>query len=112
MATTYIDDVLIKLRRQYSLDETVSALNKRLTEIEIKLGQANSYIDELEYEKNQKSLKNGGQEWFEKYSKLKERFEKLEKELNSDDKYFEISYKNKLLIVQNKKLTNQLQKNK
>lgn len=78
-STNYIDDTLIRLRRQYSLDETVSALNKKISELEIELGKANAYIDELEDEKQQISLKNGGQQWFEKYTNLKEHFNILKK---------------------------------
>ena len=44
----YIDNVLIKLRREYSKDELVSALSKRLSEAEIENGKLKSYIDELE----------------------------------------------------------------
>jgi cell shape-determining protein MreC len=45
---SYIDNVLIKLRREYSKDELVSALSKRLSEAEIENGKLKSYIDELE----------------------------------------------------------------
>ena len=45
---SYIDNVLIKLRREYSKDELVSALSKRLSEAEIENGKLNSYISELE----------------------------------------------------------------
>jgi cell shape-determining protein MreC len=44
----YIDNVLIKLRREYSKDELVSALSKKLSEAEIENGKLKSYIQELE----------------------------------------------------------------
>jgi hypothetical protein len=47
----HLDWVLIKLKRRYTKDETVSALAKKLSEVEIELGKAISYIQELEYGK-------------------------------------------------------------
>ena len=84
---SYFDNVLIKLKRAYSKDETVAALSKKLTEVEIELGKSISYIHELEDEKHQRSLKTGGEQWFEKYKKLKERFDKLDKEAKKDELY-------------------------
>ena len=43
------DRVLIRLRREYSKDEVVSALSKKLSKVEIELGQSKSYIEELEH---------------------------------------------------------------
>lgn len=45
----YIDRTLIKLRRQYSKDEVVSALNKQLTEKDILIGQLKYEIDEMKH---------------------------------------------------------------
>lgn len=42
----YIDNVLIKLRRTYSKDETVAALDKKLRETEYELGVVRSERDE------------------------------------------------------------------
>ena len=47
MKNNFYDDVLIKLKRAYSKDETVSALIKKLSETEVVLGQRNDEIDEL-----------------------------------------------------------------
>lgn len=84
---SYFDRVLISLKRAYSKDETVAALSKKLSEVEIELGKSIAYIHELEDEKNKHSLKNGGVQWFEKYKKLKERFDKLDKEVKQDELY-------------------------
>jgi hypothetical protein len=65
----YIDNVLIKLRREYSKDELVSALSKRLSEAEIENGKLKSYIDELESK-------------IESRTKLKKEVERLHKLLN------------------------------
>jgi hypothetical protein len=43
----YIDNVLIKLRRVYSKDETVAALSRKLSETEFKVGELTSERDEL-----------------------------------------------------------------
>ncbi len=47
----YIDNVVLKLRREYSKDELVSHLSKKLTESEIERGKLCSYVSELLYEK-------------------------------------------------------------
>jgi cell shape-determining protein MreC len=67
--SNYIDNVLIKLRREYSKDELVSALSKRLSETEIENGKLKSYIDELESK-------------IESRTKLKKEVERLHKLLN------------------------------
>lgn len=46
----YYEDVLIKLRRQYSKDETVAALNKKISEMEFEKGQMIAEIDYLQSE--------------------------------------------------------------
>ena len=66
---SYIDNVLIKLRREYSKDELVSALSKRLSEVEIENGKLNSYIIELESK-------------IESRNKLKKEIKRLHKLLN------------------------------
>jgi len=53
----YFDNVLIKLRRQYSKDEAV-ALSKKISELEIENGALKSEIEHLEFElKKYKKLK-------------------------------------------------------
>ena len=46
--SNYIDNVLIKLRRDYSKDEIVTYLFKRISHLEIENGKFQSYIYELE----------------------------------------------------------------
>lgn len=65
----YFDKVLIKLRREYSKDELVSALSKKLSEAEIENGKLNSYIQELESK-------------IESRTKLKKEIHRLHKLLN------------------------------
>lgn len=69
MKSKYIDNVLIKLRREYSKDELVSALSKRLSEAEIENGKLKSYISELESK-------------IESRTKLKKEIDRLHKLLN------------------------------
>jgi len=101
---SYFDRVLITLKRAYSKDETVAALSKKLTEVEIELGKSIAYIHELEDEKHQRTLKNGGEQWFEKYKKMKERFDKLDKASRLDELYLMRSNENKRLNIEVKKL--------
>ena len=101
---SYFDNVLIKLKRAYSKDETVLALSKKLTEVEIELGKSIAYIHELEDKKHQRTLKTGGEQWFEKYKKLKERFDKLDKEAKQDELYLMRSKENSRLHSELKKL--------
>lgn len=81
----YIEDVLIKLRRKYSKDEYVSILLNKISYLEVELGKSNSYIQELEEEKHLKSLKNGGLEWYGKYLKIKEKYDKIQLELKNNE---------------------------
>ena len=101
---SYFDRVLITLKRAYSKDETVSALSKKLSEVEIELGKSIAYIHELEDEKHQRTLKSGGEQWFEKYKKLKERFDKLDKEARQDELYLMRSKENSRLHSELKRL--------
>jgi len=54
------DRTLIRLRREYSKDETVAALSKKLTEKDMKIGALSSEVDhlknELELQINQKEI--------------------------------------------------------
>lgn len=45
----YLDRVLIKLKRRYSENEVIAALNKKLSELEIELGMIKSERDEARY---------------------------------------------------------------
>jgi len=101
---SYLDRALIKLRRKYSTDEVVAALNKKLSETDIELGKSIAYIDELEAEKHKKSLTNGGEKWFEKYNILKKRFDDLEKQVKEDELYLNASNEIKRLHIEIRKL--------
>lgn len=46
----YVDNVLVKLKRQYGKDETVKALSKKLRESEVKNGKLLSEVYHLENE--------------------------------------------------------------
>jgi chromosome segregation ATPase len=46
---SYEDETLIRLRRQYSKDETVAAISKKLSEAGVKNGVLRSEIDEFKY---------------------------------------------------------------
>jgi chromosome segregation ATPase len=54
----YEDDTLIRLRRQYSKDETVAALSKKLSEADVKNGMLQSEIDELKHDLSKVNSKN------------------------------------------------------
>ena len=107
---SYFDNVLIKLRRTYSKDETISALSKKLSEIELELGKSIAYIHELEDEKHKLTLKNGGEQWFKKYKEIKERFDKLDKEAKKDELYLMRSQENSRLHSELRKLRNENKK--
>lgn len=47
---SFIDNVLIRLKRQYSKDELVAALNKKISELEIENGKLLSEIEYLNIE--------------------------------------------------------------
>jgi len=51
----FIDRTLLKLRRQYSANETISALNKKLKELEYENGVLQSEVSEMEYLRNELS---------------------------------------------------------
>lgn len=51
---SYEDNVLIKLRRDYSKDEAVSALFKKIDELSLELGKMTSEIAHLEHELTKK----------------------------------------------------------
>lgn len=53
----FIDNTLIRLKREYTKDEVVSALYKKLSERDIEIGGLKSHIDELEYSLNLKESK-------------------------------------------------------
>lgn len=101
---SYFDRVLIKLKRVYSKDETVAALSKKLTEVEIELGKSIAYIHELEDEKHQKTLKNGGQEWFEKYKNVKLKLQKMDADAKKDELYLVKCKENQRLNSELKKM--------
>jgi len=42
-------NVLLKMRRIYSMDETVAFMSKRIAELEFKIGEQNSEIEELKH---------------------------------------------------------------
>jgi hypothetical protein len=74
---SYEDDTLIKLRRQYSKDETVAALSKKLSEADVKNGMLRSRLDELKYllKESNRVLKITSKE----NKKLKRKIEKSQK---------------------------------
>jgi predicted RNase H-like nuclease (RuvC/YqgF family) len=45
----YEDDILIRLRREYSKDEVVAFSLKKISELQIENGKLKSYIQELEF---------------------------------------------------------------
>lgn len=47
----YVDNVLIRLKRNYSKDEVVKALYNRVSDLKVENGKLTSYIQELEYKK-------------------------------------------------------------
>ncbi|AJR04834.1 hypothetical protein [Siansivirga zeaxanthinifaciens] len=101
---SYFDNVLIKLKRRYRKDETIAALSKKLSEVEIELGKSIAYIHELEDEKLKKSFKNGGLEWYSKYSKIKEKFDHLQALIKEDSVIAELKKENKNLHIELRKL--------
>lgn len=84
----YYDNVLLKLKRVYSKDETVSALSKKLSEVEIELGKSIAYIHELEDTiKEYKLSKNRDTLYFKKYNDLKIKYDFFNREVKLDELY-------------------------
>lgn len=69
----YLNDILIKLRREYSKDELVTYLFNKVSSLEIENGKLKSYISELEYKEESKT-------------KLKKEIKRLHKLLNEQIK--------------------------
>ena len=69
----YTDKVLIKLRRKYSKDETVAALSKKVTDLEIENGKLSAEIEHLEYQ----AKKDFDNKEVMKLAKIEARKEKL-----------------------------------
>lgn len=53
--TNYLNNVLIKLRRDYSKDELVTYLFNKISSLEIENGKLKSYISELEHKEESKA---------------------------------------------------------
>ena len=69
----YLDNVLLKLKRKYSKDETVAALTKKLKEVEIENGKLSAEIAYLEHE----AKENVDSKEIMKLAKIEARKEKL-----------------------------------
>lgn len=69
----YTDKVLIKLRRKYSKDETVAALSKKVTDLEIENGKLSAEIEHLEHQ----AKKDFDNKEVMKLAKIEARKEKL-----------------------------------
>jgi len=80
---SYEDDTLIRLRRQYSKDETVAAISKKLSEADYKNGELQSEIDELKYKLKESDnlLKIGNKENKNLKNKIDEAGENFEETL-------------------------------
>lgn len=98
----YVDNTLIKLVRLYSKDETVAAFSKKLTEVEIQLGQARAYILELEYERSkvEKELLNEQK----KHKETKQKSNEFDLEARKNQLIKSIQKTNATLRVDNKRL--------
>lgn len=77
----FLDNVLIKLKRQYSKDEVVAALTKKLSEAEIKNGVL---LDEIQ------SLKHNIARLQSEDSQLKRKKKSQEKEVRRERQYQEL----------------------
>ena len=69
----YLNNILIKLRREYSKDELVTYLFNKVSSLEIENGKLKSYISELEHIEESKT-------------KLKKEINRLHKLLNEQIK--------------------------
>lgn len=81
---SFIDNVLIRLKRQYSKDELVAALNKKISELEIENGKLLSEIEYLNDE-IKKQIKQKGNDlkkhplWKQQQQISKRREEKIKR---------------------------------
>ena len=112
MNTDYIDRTLVKLKRQYTENETIQALGKRLSDKSYEIGQLKAEIDELKYKlkakdkKIQGAYKQANHNCNQRVSSLQS---KLAHEQNKNNKYLK---DNAILTKQNnenKKLIEQQQ---
>ena len=93
------EEVLIKLKRQYSKDEYVQALLKKISDLEIEQGKLKSEIHEHEYEKEQWRKR-------EKESLKKELSQKIHNKINR--RFAKLNGEIERLRKSNEELINQL----
>jgi DNA gyrase/topoisomerase IV subunit A len=74
----YTDRILIKLRRQYSESETVAALSKKVTDLEVENGKLLSEIHYLEH-----------QEITENLNYMQDRYREYEHAIDDEDHYLD-----------------------
>ena len=99
---SYDDNILIKLRRQYSRDEVVAHLLNTVKQCKIEKGKLSAYIEELKHENNLK----------------KKQIKDLNRQLNNTrqlhkvralkEQISAVNRENHLLKVENKKLREKL----
>jgi F0F1-type ATP synthase membrane subunit b/b' len=82
-AKDYTERTLLKLRRKYSKDETIAALNKKISEIEFENGVLKSEIDELQYKLKHQAIEIKQTLSNEISKKIHESFKKTLNEKNS-----------------------------
>lgn len=94
MKKNYLDNVLIKLKRAYSKDETVAALDRKLREARLEIGVLDSEKAELEYK-------------LSKYKQLENNYNQaIAASKNQIDKIRELKAENRFLIGENEDLRN------
>ena len=86
----FIDNVLIRLKRQYSKDELVSTLNKKISELEIENGKLLSEIeylnDEIKKQIKQKNSDLKKSPLWEQQQQISKRREEKIKRLEEDNR--------------------------
>jgi len=91
----YIDNIVLKLKRQYSKDEFVSHLIKKQSELELELGILKSERDEVIYKLNKLlTLPN----------EVKSRIGQMNLYKNMKDEIKSLREKNKKLKIENSRL--------
>ena len=93
----YIDKTILRLRREYSKDEIVSALNKQISERDVTIGILKDTIDELR-ERIQDIHKG-----FDKEALIEGRMKRLENQLIKQEKDKNKSLKAQIKLLKKEK---------
>lgn len=101
----FTNDIILKLRRQYSKDEAVKLMANKLSKTEIELGKLKSYVSELEDELEMLALFRQCKKSYD--GRYRDRMEAtIVKEIHQENKVYK--NENRKLKIENSKLLEKL----